>query len=239
MKSIAINRFVYIFILIFILTGCDKNKDELMMEVKNTGDVKVVLYAGGKINPVEGAYIKLYEADLFGTVVADQITDKNGEALFKNIEQGNYLLYSPQLKLSEGVDVNQDSTYFLYKTTQVLSDETLIDTIDIKEHTGTITLRLFGENDSLYTNANVYMLRYNNALYYQYHALLKNEEDLNIYACDKQTTDEDGCVTYKAPTGSYFFCIVNKKDSTDINLAHSEVIYVKDCEQYSEIHLNF
>ncbi len=241
MKSTAINGFVNIFILMFLISGCDKN-EELILEVKNSGNVKVVLYAGDKTNPVKGTYIKLCESKTRGPVnapvIAEQITDKNGEAVFNNIEQGNYWLYNPKLKLSEGVDVNQNSIYYLFKTTQVLADETLIDTINIKEHIGTITLRLFGKNDSLYTNANVYMLLYNSA-YYHYYDLLKDEESLIIYACDKQTTDEDGCVTYNAPTGRYSFGIVNKNDSTDISLGHTEVIYIKDTEQYSEIHLDF
>jgi redox-regulated HSP33 family molecular chaperone len=244
MKNTVFIVFITFLSLVFLITGCDKSKDELILQIKNSGDIKVVFYAGEKNNPVVGAPITLYELNLFGPVVADQITDKNGEAFFQNIEQGKYMLYSPQLKLAEGPDVNQDSTYYFVKSTQVLSGETYMDTVNIKDHTGTIMLQVFDENDSLYTNANVYMLRYNTELYYSRyrHTLLKDKEGLNTYASDKMITGEDGFVTYEdVPTGSYFFGIVNKNDSTNISIGsdHRAVIFVKDAEAFNKIYVDF
>jgi len=240
MKNTVFIVFITFLSLVFLITGCDKSKDELILQIKNSGDIKVAFYAGEKNNPVVGAPISLCE-DYFSPVITEQITDKNGEVFFQNIEQGTYMLYSPRLKLAEGPDVNQDSTYFFVKSTQVLSGETYMDTVNIKDHTGTIMLQVFDENDSLYTNANVYMLRYNTDLYSRYrHTLLKDKEGLNTYASDKMITREDGFVTYEdVPTGFYFFGIVNKNDSTDISLGHLVFLFDKDTEAFNKIYVDF
>ena len=199
---------------IFLSVGCSKEKDELVLYQKQAGKLKIEVYQQDNETPVTDQLVNLHKGS---AEFKFEKTNSEGKIDFGKVLQGNYTISLKDVNLGAENDLSEASVYNINKNAQVMTDETTKEIINVKDYIGSFYVTVIDRyTDSVYNDANVYLLKKN--IYDRYDYFIDAESDIDPYAIDKKTTDDQGMATFvDIPANySYSFLVVCKTDSSDI-----------------------
>ncbi len=227
---------LFLVITIFLSLGCSNEKDELVLYEKKAGKLNIEVYQQDDETPVADKLVKLYSGS---TEFKAEETDSKGKVDFGQVLQGTYTISLKDINIGTENDLSEASLYNVNKKVQVMTDETTKEIINVKDYVGSFYVTVFDRySDSVYNDANIYLLKKN--IYSRYNYYIDNESDIDPYAIGQKTTDDKGMATFTDVPANYdyIFLVVNKTDTADIETDGMYMYYDLDTKDDKQVVVN-